>query len=914
MPLDDAVAKLAVDAARRATATLGSVGPGARRYWTCKKRDPRAPPVAHLSDLQLKARARGPSVPLARAGFEALARVAAGITLESACAPLRLGAPEESAASSPTGASPTFATEASIEGANSLDSPPRSVATDEAARQMLALGLRPGGATLSELAEMPDAAARRLARLRRVAHRPPPRRMRIGPSYRGGYDASLENGYGPFSQSSLKSQRRGTRFPSATALIEAPKVEEDSSRDAFSLAAATRFGGTEPPKDIVGHMGLRELERLDQSVARSAKDMSALDHTSFIFPATHFDLSLSSANADIAKLRTEADKLVAARRRRVESLEIARVAIADRARADGFCARQLERGEQTLITLDQRLDAVRVALAESAALGAYYAEVVRVSNDARPVAGHHRMEIVEKQLVLARVQAEDLLDKRRTLHEAAEDAAKFERPKLKRKQKKWAAMRAVARERTRLVLAELDDVRGTIAGLDEKRRRPRPRAEDDALLASSSSSRLEAPSTAGASKAEMLAALGETKSKRRVDDVDRSDDLYELEEKMRFMKLAAGATEPGAVARKLKRAKELGHALDQQHHEAIIQSTHLKQQLEAIQTEFSELQLAGSAPVAATPLAPPSDEDESAGRSIGARSGEDGKFNNDDLFQADLHLTHARRHFTDVQRHLATVSTGVLHLARILQAYTKRGEEPVVPLTVDRALVDDIEKGDLPDADAGDDVRAGVVSLLTKCEDTIVSVREALSINKQIGDGDESPAASPIKDERPATHDLSRPKRLASTAHLGRADPGARAAHASAEPAVRVVTSKLREKELARAARRREKRDRDAAASELAPVEAPEETPATALVRAGLAAKPVADALRRANMLSKLKQGPRAPLGLAVSQAIKASKRTAEKHATSATSKPRQLGLSDPHMKITTREQLKEGARRGGGA
>ena len=50
----------------------------------------------------------------------------------------------------------------------------------------------------------------------------------------------------------------------------------------------------------------------------------------------------------------------------------------------------------------------------------------------------------------------------------------------------------------------------------------------------------------------------------------------------------------------------------------------------------------------------------------------------------------------------------------------------------------------------------------------------------------------------------------------------------------------------------------------------------------------------------------RAPLGLAVSQALIASE-AAEKGASSlALSKPHQLGLSNPHLKITTRDGIKK--------
>jgi len=110
-----------------------------------------------------------------------------------------------------------------------------------------------------------------------------------------------------------------------------------------------------------------------------------------------------------------------------------------------------------------------------------------------------------------------------------------------------------------------------------------------------------------------------------------------------------------------------------------------------------------------------------------------------DLFQADLDLEHARRTANEAQRDIASVSTGVIHLAKLLEAYTKKTpkDDPVKRLSLDRNTVRDVERGDLPDLEKIDTDRAAVVKLLSRCELTIVSVREALAIAKQLGDDDD---------------------------------------------------------------------------------------------------------------------------------------------------------------------------------
>jgi len=238
--------------------------------------------------------------------------------------------------------------------------------------------------------------------------------MRIGPTYGDGKNIHLENGAGPYSASSIRYQRRGTRFPTAAKHVEETQKAKMKALDKHTVKCLKRFGGVTEPQDLMGQIKLKEIERMTDSVARNCKDIGSLNHTSMIFPAQPFDLVLAQANAQNQLLRTEYDRMVAARREKRRQLEKDEVEIADMNRANDFCLTQLTRGEETLKILDDRLTNVRVALAEAAALGACYGEIVRAAQEDRPTGCAQRMEVVERQLKLAQVQANDLIEQRRT--------------------------------------------------------------------------------------------------------------------------------------------------------------------------------------------------------------------------------------------------------------------------------------------------------------------------------------------------------------------------------------------------------------------------------------------------------------------------------------------------------------------
>ena len=295
---------------------------------------------------------------------------------------------------------------------------------------------------------------------------------------------------------------------------------------------------------------IRELEKVDVNVASNSKELGFLSAHSFIFPASHYDISRASVQARIARLRGAHDKLINIRKDRKAQLKSQRRAIEDRVRADEHCAHQLERGEKTLETLDRRLDAVRVALAESAALGAYYAEVVRAATDARPVVGSQRIEIVEKQLNLARVQAQDLLSKRRKLHEKSEEIGARDKPRHRRERNKWADMRQVCRDRARVVTASIEQLKKATAPAGSQETED----EDGDRFVSFH----ETPDRE-LTKTQRLLKFKHASKKTHEEKLD--DENSAAEDLMRQLKLATGSVDPSEITRRLRTSKQLNQSL-----------------------------------------------------------------------------------------------------------------------------------------------------------------------------------------------------------------------------------------------------------------------------------------------------------------------------------------------------------------
>mmetsp|Transcript_13235 Transcript_13235/g.44236 ORF Transcript_13235/g.44236 Transcript_13235/m.44236 type:complete len:1291 (+) Transcript_13235:162-4034(+) len=876
--LDTSAAKAAVDAAAAAVATFSS-GPNDRRYWAVKRQDPSAAPAHRVSEQRMRAlslAAVTKSKPFTAKVVDALKRDAAGCSLDS-------------------GPVPFVEHHARTQALNGLNG---SVFDEDAEWR-----------SATDLAASADP---RLRRLTNVANRPPPRRMRLEPTQKEGaapspsastfsgttstHDAAPLNGLGPFSYSSLRSQRRGTRFPSAEALIAEQFLLRSRSADAFERSPEARFGGTQPPADLQTMMALREAEAcVERGVAASSNALAYLPAHAASFPATKQDVIIAVATARVARLRQANDKLVSDRDARKRDLEVATTQIVARCASDDHCARQLKRGERTLQVLDARLDAVRVALAEASALGAYYGEVVSATETATPQAqGQARLEVVARQLDLARAQAKDLLLHRRSLYEESERAAAVEVPRLKRDAKKWRSMRDVAVEKQAAA-------RDTIGRLRD-RLVYGPREDDD-------ESRDSVPASGRSAMQRQVEFVINAKALARQhqhshgNDGSHDDAGEAAATLMGQLSLAAASSDPTEIADKYRASVDLAQSLQDQHRAHVARSSQLRAQLENMRRDFSEMRLGGGLADSSADAAPadaasvdgdgttaqPADgvvPDGSASRRVDA-----------EMFKAEIRLHHSARNAEHGTVFLAELSSGVLHLAHLIEAYTSRAgrDSGVVPLrlTPDHAaaVLRQAPPGDWagparaekPTAESppqrarraseapaspkgtpkGEQRKSAVHQLLADCEETIMSVREVVSIDKQLQDDDTSGKgkAPGAKRETPPPPKESPPKR-------GKAPGDAVALNAVAHPALRVLTTAHKDDAYQSERRRVSLADRTLDAAEGVSAPPPSGKDAATFVAEGLGPNAANAALRAANMTSRLKQGPRAPLGLALRAAF----------------------------------------------
>ena len=181
-----------------------------------------------------------------------------------------------------------------------------------------------------------------------------------------------------------------------------------------------------------------------------------------------------------------------------------------------------------------------------------------------------------------------------------------------------------------------------------------------------------------------------------------------------------------------------------------------------------------------------------------------------------------------------------------------------------------------------------------------MSVREALAIAKQLGDDDDDDNGmidachqSPKKG-----HNIEGPVRLHKTQPMDHHD-GPDFMHRHCDPRF----ARGRGAASRRTCRRPRSAERRPTARQIRTTcrESPiVDAPAALIVKRAMGRKVVKDAQRQANMLSRLKQGARAPLGVAVAEALRTTKDAADaEFRQSRGSKPRHLlGLSTPGLPL----------------
>ena len=155
-----------------------------------------------------------------------------------------------------------------------------------------------------------------------------------------------------------------------------------------------------------------------------------------------------------------------------------------------------------------------------------------------------------------------------------------------REQQKWQAMRAVTRERNRLVLFSVNELNEKIDACIA-RMNPPPIEEEPIVYDE------EEDKHATLNKLAIARMFKTTMAHGSAMDV-----LTALEDLNQKLKIAAGATDPEGVAHKLRTARELSASLEHQHHQAVAKASHLKTQLERHQQILNDMRMTGASSVA----------------------------------------------------------------------------------------------------------------------------------------------------------------------------------------------------------------------------------------------------------------------------------------------------------------------------
>lgn len=684
---------------------------------------------------------------------------------------------------------------------------------------------------------------RQRLRLDRVAARRPPRRMRWKPtpadagkerpnSASGDGMAANDSEYGPYSASSLRSRLRGTRFPSAQAQYAASILERSESCDLYGPRATTRFGGKAEPSELKHVILERELERLDSCNASDAL-LGSLAARSVIFPATHEEKVAAQSKSSLNKLRSTYDKLVAERKRKQRAFDAIETDIEAQRAIEDQCADQLRRGEATLSLLDDRLAVARAAIAESTALGSYFSAIANLAEESRPMRGEARLSIIEEQLALARTQAAELLKKRKELLDNAARVAEL--PRLRRERKKWKSLRAIARRR--LARATRDLGVAAEASLEAEPTSPKP-----------------SPYEAAERRQQELLRMQELR-RQSMEEVEEATEALsttcgpsEHERLTEALALAAGVSieemlDQDEIAEKYDEAQVLNADLLEKNKAAMSRLEQLRTVHDVMCSEFSEIKLGGTI---------------DSKRKAGARGREES------TVKAELALNQNQRYLERVVGLIARACSGILHIAHLVEVHT--GETISNP-----SFAEDVEKK----ANSSKQVEeSAIVDLLARIEANLLPLVAASAEKGSLPTQAIDPASSSEYRKVRLAKVLETPlppKRKLYETLVNQLDPETelRQDEHVAAAGARVETGTMREDKLEQRNKELEKLDAELEAENVNVRPEPYEKIAEAFIHQGLTTSEATAALRRANAASKLKQGPRAPLGLALNQALK---------------------------------------------
>jgi len=263
-----------------------------------------------------------------------------------------------------------------------------------------------------------------------------PPRMNIEPTEkpRDSKDADI-----PFAYSSVKSVKRGSRFPSVEKFHKMQIEEIESKRDmaekkAIEILVSQPVKGADKGKDhprtLVEYVDAAQADETPFSAA-NVSDLGYLPAHSSTFPATNDDALLAQSFAKAGKMREIYDKLKLESKTKEKKLKQMQMSVTERERKDELTYNTMVQGEEIMSLLQERLEGMDKQLKNAKLLSDFYVRVQQVLMS-NPAKDKNHLDALEQQLNLARQQLSDMLKRRNALRVEKTFIEKTEKPRIKR--------------------------------------------------------------------------------------------------------------------------------------------------------------------------------------------------------------------------------------------------------------------------------------------------------------------------------------------------------------------------------------------------------------------------------------------------------------------------------------------------
>jgi hypothetical protein len=533
----------------------------------------------------------------------------------------------------------------------------------------------------------------------------------------------------PFAYSSVKSVKRGSRFPSVEKFHKKQIEEIESKRDfaekkAIEILVSKEHRGKDHPKTLVEYVDAAQAEETPFS-ASNGGDMGYLPAHSMTFPATNDDALLAQAFAKAGKMREIFDKLKLESKVKAEKLENMQRSVNERERKDELVHKNMLAGEEIMSLLSEKLVHMDSTLKNAKYLGEFYVRIqeVLLSN---PAKDKNHLDALEQQLNLARQQLADMLKRRNALRVEKNFIEKTEKPRIREEIEK---IRENKEKKTREITKMRKEVARRKAEHDERRGLGKGNTLDSLFRSSTSKSELERaevvegggsaqnsrPASSGApvklgfsaltpSKALQTSALGglASLSSAMVQEADGYKSGLVVAA-MERLEEATGTTDGDELVEKLKQSSRLGLKLKDDKKIVEHQAQVLKKELADLKEELDKLQFAG--------------EDGAGEKEVTTDVRKLDEITN----KKEMDCIQARKRVERTANLLHLVQTGIMHLKRITDETDEAYELPATK--VHSHILDE----------------EGInehVKVLARTEDRLTGVIEALTLgsSKQLGD------------------------------------------------------------------------------------------------------------------------------------------------------------------------------------